>query len=317
MSLSNMQVFNDYYMPAISESLDQMLNAFNQASNGAIVLVNSANSGDFLLQSLYGSLQASRRRVDRYAAQAPVAGTNLASLANTAVKVAGGFGPVVFEPSQMTWLNKPTAEAIEVVSRQFAELIVQDQMNAAIAALVGALGQSATTMNDVSGGAKVTQTAINGSHALFGDMSQSLVATVINGAVYHQLVAANLANTPTLFQASNVRVVDILGKTVIVTDAPALTGATTYNALSLVQGAAVIRDPSNPIINIETSNGQTRIETSLQGDYDFTLGLKGYSWDVTNGGKSPTDVELALGTNWDKTATSVKGTAGVLARGDK
>ena len=39
--------------------------------------------------------------------------------------------------------------------------------------------------------------------------------------------------------------------------------------------------------------------------------MKGYTWDKANGGKSPNDAALALSTNWDRTATSHKDTAGV------
>jgi hypothetical protein len=53
----------------------------------------------------------------------------------------------------------------------------------------------------------------------------------------------------------------------------------------------------------------------MQVDYSFGLALKGYSWDSVNGGKSPTDAELATGTNWDKVATDIKHTAGVIAIG--
>lgn len=67
------------------------------------------------------------------------------------------------------------------------------------------------------------------------------------------------------------------------------------------------------ISNIQTSNGQIRIETTLQIDYTFGLGLKGYTWDEGNGGKSPTDAELATGFNWDKVAS--KQTAGVITIG--
>jgi hypothetical protein len=63
-------------------------------------------------------------------------------------------------------------------------------------------------------------------------------------------------------------------------------------------------------------NGKTRIETTMQVDYSFGLRVKGYAWDVTNGGKSPSDAALATGTNWDKVATDNKHTAGVLAVGD-
>ncbi|MNO64399.1 hypothetical protein D3C76_551270 [compost metagenome] len=63
-------------------------------------------------------------------------------------------------------------------------------------------------------------------------------------------------------------------------------------------------------------NGKERIETTIQTDYTFGLGLKGYTWDVTNGGKSPSNAALATGTNWDKTASSIKDTAGVALIGD-
>ena len=85
--------------------------------------------------------------------------------------------------------------------------------------------------------------------------------------------------------------------------------------LSLVDGAAVVFDGGDVISNIETSNGKERIETTMQVDYTFGLGLKGYTWDETNGGKSPTDAELATGSNWDKVASDIKHTAGVIAVG--
>ena len=46
--------------------------------------------------------------------------------------------------------------------------------------------------------------------------------------------------------------------------------------LSLVSGAAVVSDGSDLITNIETSNGKERIETTMQADYTFGLGLKGF-----------------------------------------
>ena len=45
--------------------------------------------------------------------------------------------------------------------------------------------------------------------------------------------------------------------------------------------------------------------------------MLGYSWDVANGGKSPTDAEIATGTNWDLYVTDVKNSAGVITIGDE
>ena len=319
MSLAQMQVFNDFIMPATLESLDQMTAAFNAASNGAIILSPDGFTGDFLQESFFQTLAAAQRRVDRYAANGAAPITDLTELKNSSVKVAGGFGPIRYEPAQMTWLQRPTVQGIEVASRAFAEILLKDQLNTAIAALVAAITAQATAVNDVSATAGITQAGLNNAHAKFGDSSQSLVAQVMQGTTWHKLVGQAIANSTNLFVAGNVRVVDILGKVTVVTDAPALMQTGTPNKeviLSLVSGAALVHDGRDQISNVDTSNGKERIETTIQVDYTFALGLKGYPWDTTAGGKSPTDAELATGTNWDKTSTSIKHTAGVALIGD-
>ena len=319
MSLSQMQVFNQYIQPAIIETLGQQIDKFNAASRGVIRLTTQGFTGDFLQESFFAGLHSARRRVDRYASQTSVSPTDLTQLKESAVKVAGGFGPIRFEPSQLTWLQKPTAEGIEVISRNFTEALIQDQLNTAIASLVAAISNQSAATNDVSATLGISYQALNGAHAKFGDSSGAIVANVMTGEVYHKLIGQNLANATPVFQANNVLVVDILGKAVVVTDAPALYQAGTPNkqkVLGLVDSAAVVLDGGDIITNIETTNGQTRIETTLQVDYTFGVALKGYTWDEANGGKSPTDAELATGTNWDKVATNIKHTAGVIAIGD-
>ncbi|HCK4428431.1 major capsid protein [Pseudomonas aeruginosa] len=324
MALSDMEVFNTYFMPATVETLAQMVERFNAASGGAILLTTDGFDGDFLQTSFYAGLAGARRRVNRYGTNDSVTPVDLTQLKHNTVKVAGGFGPVRYEPSQMTWLRKPTAEGVEVASRYFAESLLQDQLNTAVAALVAAISnQGDATTVDVSGTKRVDYIAVNDSHALFGDHSSQLIAQVMDGAQFHAFIGQNLTNAQQLFQSNGVRVVDILGRLIVVTDAPALyTPAVTDPAapakrrvLSLTQGAATVHDARDLISNIETSNGKERIETTLQIDYSFGVGLRGYAWDVANGGASPDDAALSTGANWDKVATSVKHTAGVLAVG--
>lgn len=322
MSLSHMQVFNQYIMPATIETLGQMVDKFNAASAGAIRLTTAGFDGDFLQESFFAAIHSAQRRVDRYAAQAAASATDLTQLKASGVKIAGGFGPIRFEPGQLTWLQKPTTEGIEVASRNFAEALLKDQLNTAIAALVAAISNQAAATNDITGGtnAVLTYSVLNNTHARFGDRSSDIVANVMTGSMYHKLIGLNLANAQQLFMASGVTVIDILGKVAVVTDAPALATAGSPGVdrvLGLVAGAATVYDGGDIISNIETSNGQTRIETTMQVDYTFGLSLKGYTWDETNGGKSPTDAEIATGTNWDKVATDIKHTAGVIAIGDQ
>lgn len=319
MALSNMKVFNEYLKRTTIETLAQDVEKFNASSAGAIRLTTQGIDGDFLQESFWAGLHGAQRRVDRYAANGAQASTPLAQKQYDSVKIAGGFGPILWEPSQLSWIQKNPEEALEVISRNLSEAIMADQLNTAISALAAAIGNQPAATNDVSASAGVTYVAINNAHALFGDASQRLVAQVMTGAMYHKLVGQNLVNAERLFQFSGVQVVDILGKAVIITDAPALYEAGTPNkqkVLSLADGAAVVMDGSDLITNIETSNGKERIETTMQADYTFGLGLKGYTWDTTNGGKSPTNAELSTGTNWDLVANSIKASAGVITIGD-
>ena len=318
MSLTQMQVFNEYIMPATIETLSQMVQKFNAASGGAIRLTTDGFTGDFLQESFFASLDSAQRRVDRYATNNTATVTDLSEIKRSSVKVAGGIGPVRYEPSQMTWLQRPTAQGIEVASRTFATLMLKDQLNTAIAALVAAISNQPSATNDVSATAGLSYSALNGAHAKFGDQSGNIITEVMNGTAYHKLLEKNLNNAQQLFQSGNVRIIDILGKLVVVTDAPALYAAgalltpNKLKVLSLTDAAAIVSNGGDVISNIETTNGKDRIETTLQVDYSFGIGLKGYTWDEANGGKSPTDLELATGTNWDKTATSIKHTAGVI-----
>ena len=66
MSLSQMQVFNEYIMPATIETLGQMINKFNAASANTIRLTTAGFTGDFLQESFFAAINSARRRVDRY-----------------------------------------------------------------------------------------------------------------------------------------------------------------------------------------------------------------------------------------------------------
>ncbi len=319
MALTNMKVFNEQVQTTAIEMLDQEVNKFNAASNGAITLTTEGFMGDYRFQNFFQSLHSAQRRVDRYLTNSDQTATALAQLQEIGVKVAGGFGPILWEPAQLNWVQMNPEAAILAISRNLAEAMMKDMLNSGIAAAVAAMENvGSTVVYDTNTARDITYRDINASHAKFGDMSQLLVCTVMDGTSYHDLIDANLTNTPQLFQFGNVTVVDILGKRVVVTDAPALreSPTTTGNdikVLSLVRGGITIYEGNDLVTNLETTNGKKRIETTWQADYTFGLALKGYQWDTTSGGKSPTDAELSTGSNWDKIATSIKHTAGVLA----
>jgi hypothetical protein len=318
MSLSDMKVYNDEIVGNTIELLGQRIDQFNAASGGTILLSAATFMGDFSKESFFNQIASAKRRVDRYAANNSQAATSLTQSELVGVKVAGGFGPVLFEPAQLTWLQQDPGAAITAISTGFADALLADQLNTAVGCAVAAVENQAALVNDVSGSTGITQVALNGSHAKFGDMSMMLQADVMTGSVYHRLVAEALNNSNRLFESTNVTVVDILGKIAVVSDIPALSEAGTPNkdkVLSVTAGGIIVDNASDIVSNLDTSNGKERIETTWQADYTFGVKLKGYAWDVANGGKSPLDAELFTGTNWDKAVTENKHTLGTLAIG--
>jgi hypothetical protein len=316
MALSDMKVYDDEIYTSTIELLGQKLEAFNAASGGAIVLDARAWRGNYTKEAFFQQLAGAQRRVDRSIANASQAATTLAQLEVVGVKVAGGFGPVLFEPAQLTWLQESPDEAIEAISEGFADALLADQLNTSVGAAVAAVGNIAALVNDVSASAGISQTAINGSHAKFGDMSSMLRADVMSGATFHAMIDNSLANAERLFESTSVTVISILGKILVVSDIPALFLAGTPNkayVLTIVTNGIIVDNSSDIVTNMETSNGNKRIETTWQADYTFGITLKGYAWDVTNGGNSPADAALFTGTNWDQAVAEIKHTLGTLA----
>jgi len=318
MALPDMQTYNHEIAGNTIELLGQKINKFNGASGGAVPLMSAGWEGDYTKESFYNAIAAAQRRVDRYGTNSSASSTALSQSERVGVKVAGGFGPITFEPSQMKWLQKDPGEAIMVIAEGFADALLADQLNTAIAAAVAAVENVTELVNDVSGSGPITQIALNNSHRKFRDSSAMLKTDFMTGDVYHRLIGEGLANSSKLFEAGNVTVVSILNKIAVVSDIPALSEAGSPNldkVLSVVNQGIVVDNSSDIITNMETKNGSQRIETTWQADYSFGIKLKGYSWDTANGGKSPTDAELATGSNWDKVVTDNKHTLGTLCIG--
>ena len=108
----------------------------------------------------------------------------------------------------------------------------------------------------------------------FGDMSGMLICDVMHSSGSESLIDKALANGEQLFVSSNVTVISILGKIMVVSDIPALYVAGTPNktkVLSVTAGGIIVSNSSDIITNMDTTNGQTRIETTWQADYTFGL----------------------------------------------
>jgi hypothetical protein len=316
MALSDLAVFSEYVYSSLSEVVSQQVQLFNAASGGAIVLRQAANQGDYSDIALWAKVSGLVRRRDAYGSGSQAA-KELEHLIDTMVKVAAGTPPVNIPPSMFTWIQRNQEEGGAVIGQQLAGDMIADMLNTAIMAYVAALTGETDVIYDYSATGTAKLVALNSGAAKFGDRANDLRCWVMHSKSMFDMFGAALANTEALFNFGTVNVrQDGFGRPFVVTDSSALVNTAptpdVYRSLGLVTGGIIVEQNNDFDDNIETANGDENIQRTYQAEWTYNLGIKGYSWDKTSGGKSPNDAALATANNWDRYATSHKDTAGIM-----
>lgn len=315
MALSDLAVFSEYTYESMTEVLSQQIELFNAASQNTLVLRSNPIEGDFSDKAHWALIDGLVRRRNAYGAGA-VAAKTLEHLVDTMVKVAAGTPPVNMPPGQFRWIQQNPEQGGAVFGQQLAVAALADMLNTSIMAYVAALTGEADVYEDVSADDTTFNTLLGGS-AKFGDRSNDLRAWLMHSTTMFKIFGTALANTSGLFTFGTVNVrQDGFGRPFIVSDSPSLINVTPdpdqYYVAGLTAGAIICEQNDDFDQNVETTNGDENIQRSIQAEWSYNLGIKGYSWDKTSGGKSPNDAALATAANWDRVATSHKDTAGVL-----
>lgn len=320
MALSDLAVYSEYAYSTMTELVAQEVEKFNAASQGTIVLSPGANQGDYSDIAKWKKISGLVRRRNAYGSGA-VSAKEMVNIVDTMVKVAAGTPPVNINPSQFLWIQKSPQEAGIVLGEQLAGDLLADMLNTAVLAGFAALIQTTAVKYDATGDtpATLTAAAMQKAAAKFGDRAQDIQAWITHSLPYNNFIANNLAMTNNaLFTYGTVAVrSDVQGRPIIITDTPSLivTGSPDrYHLLGLVAGAIQVEQNNDFIANESTVNGDENIKRTWQAEWSYNVGVKGYQWDKTNGGKSPTDAALGTSTNWDKYVTSDKDGAGVVLK---
>ncbi len=315
MSLTNMQVFNQYANLAMTETLDKQIGLFNAATKGAIILRSASSEGDFSEEAKWKKISGLVRRRDAYAT-ATLSAVDLAQLLERSVKVGAGTFPVNMDPSDFTWVQKSPDEAGAVFGANLAEDSMADMLQAALASYVSAMATQAANFTDGTGGVN-SLSQLNTAASKFGDQASRIACWVMHSKSLFNIYGEALTNTAKLFEFGNIKVMeDGFGRPLIVSDIAALQAGAVYKTAGLVSGGIIVDQNNDFYSNISETNGNNNISRTMQAEWTFNLGHKGMAWDSANGGKSPTDAELITATNWDKVATSHKDLGGVLLHTD-
>jgi hypothetical protein len=312
----DLQVFNKQTYLAMTEYVAQDVEKFNQASAGAIQLISNPFQGDFDMEASFKQIEGLVRRRNAYGTD-PVAAKRLTQILDVAVKVAAGTPPIQYEKQQYLWIKQNPEAAALTIGEQLGKAKIADMLNAGILAGASAIGGN-TDAVEGDGTGDATFRLLNKGSARMGDRSGAIRAWVMHSTTMHNLFDNALANAENLFRYDGVNVIrDPFGRLFVVTDSPALAVTTTgtiYNTLGLVEGGIVVNDSNDFNAELVPSTGNENIEYTYQAEWSYGVGVKGYAWDTANGGKSPTDTAIGTGTNWDKIATSIKDTAGILVK---
>lgn len=318
MSVNNRLIFVDFVRGSMTETLQEQTELFNAATRNGIVLRAKKNEGDFSETSMWAEMASLTKRRD-VRGTGNVAAIDLQELSEASVKVGASTPPVNIPPVMFKYMNEDPKKGGVIYGEQLAKARMRDMLEVGIAAFVAASGNQASNYLDRKTMA-TTLSILNEGAAKFGDASDRLAAWLMHSTVLHDLYGTALANNERLFEFGDVRVVaDGFGRPLIMSDNASLinaggaeTGIDSFNTCGLVSGGVLIDDNGDFTQNIETSNGAENIQRTIQSEWTYNAALKGYSWDKTNGGFSPTTAALATAANWQKVATDHKNLAGVV-----
>lgn len=322
MALSDFQVFSEYAYGTMVEVLAENLALFNDATGGGLVLRNEAVQGDYKDATFWGLVTGLVRRRNVYGSGA-VTEKVLNDKLLTEVKVAAGTPPIRLDPSWFAWMKRSPAEAAAVMGQQLAEQTLADMVHVAVGSVTGAiLNIGASVLNDITAGsgaaALPSPLALANTGIKLGDRQNQITCWIMHSKSWNDLYGNALANNERLFQYGNVNVIsDPLGRRYVVSDQAGLILAgspNNYYTLGLTQGGVTVSQSDDFFDNWSTTNGDENIKRTYQAEWSYTLGVKGCSWDKTNGGHNPNDAALFTGTNWDQVVTSIKDGPGVVLK---
>ncbi|MGZ7881848.1 major capsid protein [Acinetobacter soli] len=302
---SDMIIYNQLAQTAYLERLQDNLNVFNDASNGAIVYRNEIIEGDFRKESFYrvgGSIK--HRDVN---STAKVTADKIGAGESVGVKVPYKYGPYASTEEAFKRRARTPEEFAMIVGYDLADALVAGRLQYSLASLKAAISSNPSMVSQGS-------IAVDGRKALtkgmrkFGDKFGRISLWVMNSDTYFDIVDDAITNQ--IYGESEIVIYGglpgTLGKPVLVTDAVG-----DNDAFGLQYGAVTVTESQVPGFRAYDINDEENLAVGMRAEGTFNLDLLGYSWDTTKG-TNPDLSLLGSSANWIKDATSNKMTAGTL-----
>jgi hypothetical protein len=314
---SNWVIYQEEFFAGMTEVLEQNSELFNAASRGAIRLVTERKKGDYERQSFVENISGLVAWRD-VGSIGSAASTPMAMDEWVSVKLNRRIGPVEQTRDSFRKLGRDPALMSFLLGQQAAKSVLVDQVDSTLIALDAALSGIATLCYDATG--QTTKTATHphlvSVMAKMGDAANRLICWVMHSKPFFDLMQQSI--TDNIFQVGGLTIINgtvaTFNKPTIVIDSSALLVSGTpdnYVTLGLVDGAAVVAESEEREIVSETVTGQENLHTRVQGELAYNLGVKGFKWDISSGGRNPNAAALGTTAYWDQASNDRKSLAGV------
>ena len=306
---SDMIIYDEQAQTAYLERMQDVLDVFNAASNGAIVLRNEILEGDFKKSAFYtvpGSV--GHRDVN---STATVSGQKIGAEEMVGVKTPWKYGPYETTEEAFKRRARDPDEFYQLIGQHMADATMDYMLQAAFASLAAAIGANTamvTQGNWSTDGKKVLTKGMR----TFGDRFNRVALFVMDSTSYFDLVDQAIADK-VVEEAGFVvygGTPGTMGKPVLVTDK-----APDNTIFGLQQNAVQIVESQVPGFRSYDINDQENLAVGYRAEGAFNVELLGYSWDTSGSPAAPANPSLAqlgTGANWVKHVSSNKLTAGVL-----
>lgn len=318
---SDFKVYQEYLQTRMTEILTQNGQAFNAASNGAIVMSTQSKRGDYEYEAFFKSISSLVSRRDTTSVSGA---TDLALTQDEfiRVKLNRKIGPVANTRDSFRKIMSRYSETefTDIIAEQASAAQQLDMLNSTLRAGRAALANQSDVLYTIpSSGTMTTAGLVNGLSKM-GDAQDRVVCWVMHSKVWFDLIQQQISANIDGISNFNVQTgtAVTLNRPVVVSDSAALAvtsgspETTTYYTLGLTANGLLAESTEEDDVVVDEVTGNENLIVRIQGEYAFNAGVKGFKWDVSNGGANPNDTALGTGSNWDTAVTSYKDFAGVV-----
>jgi hypothetical protein len=320
--VSDFKIYQEEFFGGMTEKLQQNAQGIAEASRGSIVIRAHEHRGDYEKESFVKSLSALVSRQD-ITSTAAVTDTALTQDDEIRVKVHRKIGPVAQAKKAFKMISEDPQTLSFILGQQQAQAVAEDMLNTGLTAIVAALVSQSAVKNDVTSATVKTCTHSNllGTLAKFGDAADRIVAWVIHSTQWFDLGLQSISDQITNVADRVISAYSVQGfnRPFLVTDSASLikTADTpdSYYVLGLAQdGLQLLQSEQMDIVSNATVTGLEQLVLRYQGEYAYSVGVKGFQWDTTSGQSNPDSSTIGTGSNWDLVRTSTKDLAGVVLK---